>query len=342
MSGRGWRFFSGFVLAGALAACGGDERAAPSGRMMTEVQPSADQIAEVNRPPSVAKLSLRPRTPVTGGTIEARARAEDPDGDQTWLLYEWWIDGEKQTATESVLPLRNLARGTVIEVGVSATDGKSRSAARRTKRTIGNSPAEVVDVQLDATEPVSLDQTIKVHATAEDPDGDTSKLRYRWYVNDTATDVRSAAFSTKRLKIGDRLYVKVRANDGRDLGKAVSSEILSVGNRSPKIVSNPQELKTDGSFHYELKSMDPDGDRRFRYELKKAPAGMSLDSVLGVVSWTPGANQAGVHEVEIHVKDSLGAEGAQHFEITVSAPKVETAEGQDGQAAPPAAPERRY
>ena len=68
---------------------------------------------------------------------------------------------------------------------------------------------------------------------------------------------------------------------------------------------------------------------------------MRLDPVLGTVSWTPAQDQAGVHEVEIYVVDSKGAEGAQHFEIRVSDPQAQQADAQGGET-PPAAPNRNY
>ncbi len=50
-------------------------------------------------------------------------------------------------------------------------------------------------------------------------------------------------------------------------------------------------------------SRDPDGDRNLRF-FEKGLAGARMDDITGVLSWTPTAAQAGVHLVEVGVKDS--------------------------------------
>lgn len=57
---------------------------------------------------------------------------------------------------------------------------------------------------------------------------------------------------------------------------------------------------------------------RFTYSLTTAPAGMVIDSVTGLIQWTPSYGSAGDHEVEVKVQNSLGEMDTQSFTIDVA------------------------
>ena len=103
---------------------------------------------------------------------------------------------------------------------------------------------------------------------------------------------------------------------------------LPVANGAPRIVSLPEWASRDGRLAYQVRAEDPEGDRNLRFELARAPAGMTVSPVGGLIEWLPGSDQLGTHPIEIVVTDSAGARSTQSFELTVDPP---------ADAAPPAA-----
>jgi hypothetical protein len=162
---------------------------------------------------------------------------------------------------------------------------------------------------------------------AEDPDGDPLEFRFRWSVNEaTLEGEEEATLATAGLRPGDAIRVQVVASDGEAESDAAWSGVLLVGNAAPEIVSTPSAAAAGAEFRYAVEARDPEGDRSLRYELRKGPAGMTINPILGELVWQPRAEQAGSHPVEIAVADSGGATAVQVFELTV------------GPSAAPAAP----
>ena len=50
---------------------------------------------------------------------------------------------------------------------------------------------------------------------------------------------------------------------------------------------------------------------------ERGPTGMRMDAITGVLTWTPSAQQAGVHPIEVGVKDSKEEGSTFTFELTV-------------------------
>lgn len=314
------------------AGCGESEEPVMTGtRMGAPLAPDASVLT--NRPPQIESLRLKPRAPRSGDYVEAVARATDPDGDKAWVLYEWTLDGVMASGKNNRLPLQVARKGTQIEVRAIPTDGRSKGDAVRASAKIENAPPEVTSAEYDLLPPVQRGQTIGIAATADDSDledRDNLKFRYRWYVNGIATGNRERSFNTSALRSGDSIHVRVVAHDGDDPSKPFDTLPVVLGNLPPEIVSTPEAaVSTDGSFRYALEAHDPDGDRGLRFELVKGPEGMSLDTVLGELHWTPKEGQVGEHMVEVHVIDSKGGKDGQVFPITVSEPA-----GEDEQQAP--------
>ena len=66
---------------------------------------------------------------------------------------------------------------------------------------------------------------------------------------------------------------------------------------------------------------DPDTGDALTFSLDSAPAGMTIDSVTGLVLWTP-ANQIGDHFVAVRVNDAQGLLDTQSFLVTAVLPDV--------------------
>jgi len=90
------------------------------------------------------------------------------------------------------------------------------------------------------------------------------------------------------------------------------------GGSAPVIGSAPVTAATEGQpYAYQITASDADGDA-LSYALNVAPAGMLIDAASGLITWTPGATQVGVHPVTVAVQDSSGLSATQSFAITVA------------------------
>jgi hypothetical protein len=315
----------------------GDEGAAPSGRSMSapvEVQQQAAADGP-NTAPVLSSVSLAPSDPLPGQTLVAHAAVSDPDGDATQLGYRWKVDGALVTdATGPRLQLGDVAKDTLVEVEVIASDGRAESEARSATSRVGNRPPVISNIRLDPGDGFRAGETIVAVVDAADPDGDPIELSHQWFVNGQAVerDGTEPRFDTKGLERGDLVAVQVVAEDEDDESDPVTTPSLRVGNTAPEITSLPPAgVSEDGVYAYAVEAKDADGDRSLRYALATAPEGARIDPLLGELRWTPSFAQAGTHAIEVVVSDGQGGETKQRFEVTVRA-VTETAE------APPAAP----
>ena len=134
---------------------------------------------------------------------------------------------------------------------------------------------------------------------------------------ETAPNLRRPAAAGAAL--GDQVPV-LGVGGGVVLGHQgpIYSHAVRIANPRPKIVSLPGGLDAEGVFRYAIEARDPDGDRSLRFQLSEGPPGMTVDPVTGEVLWRPTPEHAGVHAVELVVKDSEGASASQTFELTVT------------------------
>ena len=74
----------------------------------------------------------------------------------------------------------------------------------------------------------------------------------------------------------------------------------------------------DLPYAYQVAAQDADGDP-LSYQLTTLPAGMVIDPISGLLSWTPTSTQLGSHAVTIAVSDGRGGQATQSFQVTVLA-----------------------
>lgn len=89
-------------------------------------------------------------------------------------------------------------------------------------------------------------------------------------------------------------------------------------NRAPAITSAPVLEATVGvEYVYQVEATDSDLGDTLTFSLELAPAGASISSGTGVITWTPGAAQSGSQDIVVRVTDSGGAFGEQSFSVLV-------------------------
>jgi hypothetical protein len=312
------------TCAGFALACGGDDPAPrPSAQAMLPSAASATAGAgdtsstAGSSVPVISRVALSPAVPVPGTEMRAVVEASDPDGDLLRFHYVWTHNGrEVGNGPKSVLYLVDLEKGDRIEVKVTASDGVNQSEPMMARASTGNRPPVLSAVTLEPFGDIRAGEVISATPHALDPDNDRLDFRYRWTVNGDARG-RERTFDTTGLHRGDQIQAWVVADDGRDQSREVSSPILMLGNSPPVISRLPSEQFDDGTFRYTFAAKDPDGDRNLRFFVEKGPEGMRMDAISGVLTWTPTASQAGVHPIEVGVKDGKGEGSTFTFELTV-------------------------
>jgi hypothetical protein len=248
-----------------------------------------------NEPPRVDRLVLNPRAPLPGQRVEAHVEASDPDGDPIRLELEWRLAGRTvEQGSRTAIVLEGARKGDEVAVFVTATDGRDLSDPVRGSVNVGNTAPLIRAFYLAPDGEIAPGQEVTAAPQAMDADGDALDYEFEWILN--GRKVRGedqAVFNTERLKRGDRLQARVRVSDGDEWSPVAESMTLTLAN-------------------------DPDGDRSLRFRLLEGPAGMTVDSVTGRLSWRPGPDEVGTHAVEVAVADAEGAESAMRFELNVS------------------------
>lgn len=92
---------------------------------------------------------------------------------------------------------------------------------------------------------------------------------------------------------------------------------LPYGNKAPTIDSTPlTSTKVEQVYTYDVNANDLENDV-LTYSLLTYPEGMTIDTVTGVINWTPIKEQIGEHEVTVNVEDRW-RNGIKNFTIEAS------------------------
>lgn len=91
-------------------------------------------------------------------------------------------------------------------------------------------------------------------------------------------------------------------------------------NQAPAITSVPDvEALAGRPYRYDVDATDPDGDV-LTYALTEGPAGASIDSATGLITWSPTAADVGTRTVTVRVEDGRGGSAEQQYVLSVITP----------------------
>ena len=180
-----------------------------------------------------------------------------------------------------------------------------------------NSPPEITAVSLKNPY-VQRGEDIEVLPEGADPDGDLVFFRYFWHVNgQLIEDNDEPVLAGDRFKKGDKIFLRVVPSDGKMEGEAFTSKEITIPNAPPVFISEPPLRFGARTFEYCAQADDPDGDI-LSYSLETFPAGMTIDSQSGQITWRVGAAQSGEHRIRILAQDADGARVYQEFVLTIA------------------------
>ena len=181
---------------------------------------------------------------------------------------------------------------------------------------ITNTAPRITLLNVYPTNPIAGD-TVKIEVKAFDKEGDDVNYTYQWWKNDEELDEDSETlFLTKDYKRGDKISVKLIADDGERKGSPVELFVF-IANSPPVFKPSAETLKFDGSvYSYQARAVDPDGDT-LKYSLKSAPAGMTINQENGLVQWNIPPDYKGKADIAIAINDGQGGEIMQSFTLEI-------------------------
>ena len=301
------------LLAGVLAILSG---AGCTGGTASEPAKGAG-VSENGPPVMVLAKILQSPIPLTG-PVGVQAFAEDPERESIIYSYQWYVNEAPIAGqTNPTFPAELLRRGQMLSVEITPFDGTQKGKSVRTPAVgVGNTAPQVTTVTL-TPQTVQPGGKLTAEVIASDPDHDRVDLIYRWFRNGVVVkDGEESHLDTTGLAPRDKVVVEVTARDSQAVGNMLRSDIVTLGNTAPTIVSTPPAPVTPDQYEYAVRATDSDGDR-LTYELETAPAGMTIEPGSGRIIWVIPPGNRGVFHVKVLAKDGQGGTAYQEFDLAL-------------------------
>jgi hypothetical protein len=226
--------------------------------------------------------------------------------------------------------VRQILRSTAVDLGPAGPDdeygyGRIDAYAALLGQVLPNQPPVITglpDQVLD--EDTVLENAFNLDDYASDPDEDDS-LTYS-IIGNTNPDCGVSIDTDNNIDINPtanwngQSVVTIQVSDGRATDTDTLTITVNPINDPPVITSTPVTAASAGALYtYDVQADDPDDGDTLTYTLTTAPSGMTINSVTGLIQWTPTAAQVGNNNVQVEVLDTAGASDTQTFVISVSA-----------------------
>ena len=140
-----------------------------------ETAATTEPVMIVNQHPRVSSMRLVPEKPQTGVDLTVLAEAQDVDGDEFELRYEWTVNGKVLDNNGPVLEKSEFKRGDEVQVSVYARDAGGEGQPMRS--TLFKIPNGAPDITSDPSQATVGSRRYRYVIKGVDPDGDRP-LRY--------------------------------------------------------------------------------------------------------------------------------------------------------------------
>jgi RHS repeat-associated protein len=236
----------------------------------------------------------------------------DADGDA--LALTWSFGDGGQTSGDIVTHVFNSPGR--FEVILSADDQRGK---------IG---ADTVSIHVNAPPvfqnpgPLAVQEDTPFHFPLAAVDADNHAITFSLLQGPTGLTVQNGPGSLfwvpTNADVGSHA-VRLRASDGLGGSTEMQFQLTVINvNDAPEITSAPLLQATElNAYLYGPTATDVDVGDAVTWFLSDAPAGMVVNPISGLISWTPTHDQIGIHNVTLVAFDTSGAQDAQAFAVTV-------------------------
>jgi RHS repeat-associated protein len=268
-------------------------------------------------------------TPATQATVRERyvynLIAVDPDGDAiTWRLVAGPAGMSLDPALGTLRWTPGLEQLGTIEITVEAADVFQAAVRQSFTLTVelANRPPQIT------SSPPTVAQTgepLLYAARGVDPDGDPLRWSLAAFPAGMTMDAANGLlrWTPSPGQVGNHA-VTIAVNDGRGGSSTQAFGLFATdirANRAPIVVSSPPRDATIARpYSYLFRATDADGDTLTVQAVSSLPPGAAFTASgpgAGVLSWMPGAAQAGRFEFVLLARDPAGANASQRFFVTV-------------------------
>lgn len=283
---------------------------------------SPSDPAAPNRAPQITSAALTAAT--VGRPYGYELKASDPDGDALNYSLVQAPGGMTIQATTGAIawtPTTAQAGTHAVTVRVADPAGAAATQDFAVSVTAGNVAPQVTSLPATAA---AVGAPFRYDVDATDANGDTLTFSLTQAPAGMSIDATTGliGWTPSAGQLGSHA-VSVQVRDPGGLGATQAFTVtVAQGNAAPQITSAAVTAATVGvEYRYAVAAADPNGDTLV-YQLTQAPAGMTVLSATGLISWTPAAGQIGSQAVTLRVSDPGGLAATQTFAIAVAAPNV--------------------
>ncbi len=251
-------------------------------------------------------------------------QSSDPDGDA--ITYEWrWVTlPEQSTATLNSTTVPNpqftADRLGLYLIDLFVHDGQLSSVADTVRIDVVEPPNQPPVITSLPTTTANANAAYQYNVEANDPDGDALTFLLAVSPSGLSIDAATGVISwLPTIAQQGSHAVTVVVEDGRG-GSDSQQFIVDVRgplNIPPNITSTAITTGQEGQLYsYDVDAVDAES-QALTYTLTAAPNTMTIDALSGVISWTPGFEQAGSYAVTVVVSDGEFTD-TQSFVIDVA------------------------
>ncbi|MGY6553333.1 MAG: putative Ig domain-containing protein [Wenzhouxiangella sp.] len=173
---------------------------------------------------------------------------------------------------------------------------------------------------------IRVGQVLSIRPVASDPDLPDDVLSFSLEGAPAGLSLARASglmtWAPTEAQIGD-WPLTVTVTDLAGLSDSASFTVTVTGLGSPPSIQAipDQSLLVGEALDITVQATDPDlPDDQLTFSLPRAPQGMSINADSGRITWTPGANRVGAHDVSVQVTDQIGLLDFTDFVVRVNLP----------------------
>jgi len=279
--------------------------------------------------PSVASVTVTPTPAIVTDTLAcAPGGWSDPDDGEPTYRYAWLVNGAPVAgAAGDELAPGPFRKHDQVVCQVTPSDGHLDGPPRSSAPVpVRNSRPVVGRVAVGG---VPIDLALWFRCTAFDVvdlDQDEVTLGYRWFRNgEEIPGARAQLLSGADFALEETVQCEVTPDDGEEPGAPVRSNVLNVQNTPPEAeILQPRSLTLQLGSYVEFVGRV--------WDLEDRPADLfvwwesNLDGLLdetppaadGTVGFATNELSAGIHQIALHVRDSLLEEGHDEINFVVN------------------------